>query len=286
MLPYSESFVRSTAMLSVRHCDCRVAVFAMLLYPTISDRVLRTKDRECKFEQSENYNWSLVIAIMGNHVPCIIIVSCYALVAAEMRKLARTRPHNVIADPHPGNSASSRHQVGASHQARSSSNGHSGNENGGRRQESGRNAQDAGGMCAVAATTNRSVAGDGNNETEVDSRTARVGPNESTGTRHLPKRSPAVGQPVDTTTTAMNRERKVFVTLSYIVMSYVICWFPYHIVFDYSIFRPELVSDFLFNFTFWLTYINSALNPFLYAFTMPDNRKAIIRMITCKYKNY
>ena len=70
-------------------------------------------------------------------------------------------------------------------------------------------------------------------------------------------------------------------TLSTFVIGYVICWVPFHFVYDLSIFRPELISEELFMVTFWLTYVNSTLNPFLYAFSSPDLRSAVIKMVKC-----
>ena len=78
------------------------------------------------------------------------------------------------------------------------------------------------------------------------------------------------------------RERKSFVILSYIVVGYVVCWVPFHFVYDVSIIRPELVPDDLFMVTFGLTYVNSLINPFLYAFSSVDLRNAVVKIIKCR----
>jgi len=80
-----------------------------------------------------------------------------------------------------------------------------------------------------------------------------------------------------------DRERKSFVTLSYIVIGYVVCWVPFHFVYDVSFIRPDLISDAddLFTATFWLTYVNSTINPFLYAFSSADLRNAVVKMLKC-----
>jgi len=49
------------------------------------------------------------------------------------------------------------------------------------------------------------------------------------------------------------REHKSFVTLSTFVIGYVVCWVPFHFVYDVSFIRPELISEELFMATFWLT---------------------------------
>jgi len=60
-----------------------------------------------------------------------------------------------------------------------------------------------------------------------------------------------------------NKRRKAFITLSYIVVAYMVCWVPFHFVFDVSLANP--------------------LNPFMYAFSSADFRGAVIQMIKCRY---
>ena len=54
-----------------------------------------------------------------------------------------------------------------------------------------------------------------------------------------------------------NSRRKAFITLSYIVLAYVVCWSPFHFVFDVSLASTESVSADLYTAAFWLAYINS-----------------------------
>ncbi|KAK7102785.1 hypothetical protein V1264_020964 [Littorina saxatilis] len=77
-----------------------------------------------------------------------------------------------------------------------------------------------------------------------------------------------------------SKEMKAFVTLSYIVISYLVCWVPFHVVFDVSAVRPDLVPDIVFTVTFWMTYLNSTINPILYNFSSKDFRNAFRDM--CK----
>lgn len=81
------------------------------------------------------------------------------------------------------------------------------------------------------------------------------------------------------------RERKTFVTLSYIVLCYIVCWVPFHIVYDLSIIAPQIVPENLFTYTFWLTYVNSTLNPFLYAFSSNDMRRAVKDLVRCRIRH-
>jgi len=96
------------------------------------------------------------------------------------------------------------------------------------------------------------------------------------------KRRVAVGHHVTLDAKARaDRERKSFVTLSYIVVGYVVCWVPFHIVYEVSVVRPELISEDIFTVTFWLTYLNSTINPFLYAFSSAELRNAVVKMLKC-----
>ena len=63
--------------------------------------------------------------------------------------------------------------------------------------------------------------------------------------------------------------------------SYMICWVPFHVVFDVSAVDPTLVPDIIYTITFWLTYINSTINPILYNFSSKDFRKAF-KDIICR----
>jgi len=77
--------------------------------------------------------------------------------------------------------------------------------------------------------------------------------------------------------------RKAFITLSYIVVAYVACWVPFQFVFDVSLAKPEAVSADLYSAMFWLAYINSGLNPFMYAFSSADFRKVAVHIVKCRY---
>ncbi|KAH3705193.1 hypothetical protein DPMN_080259 [Dreissena polymorpha] len=83
-------------------------------------------------------------------------------------------------------------------------------------------------------------------------------------------------------TTAGNcRERRIFVTLTFVVGSYLICWFPFYIAFDTYAWAPDFVPADLYTFFFWMTYFNSTLNPFIYAYTNKEFRLAFIKVIKC-----
>lgn len=85
----------------------------------------------------------------------------------------------------------------------------------------------------------------------------------------------------------LKREKRIFITLTYILSSYMICWFPFYIAFDVSAWQPDLVPAGLYSFFFWSTYVNSTLNPLIYAYTNKEFREAFIqvqRMLCMCYK--
>lgn len=71
-----------------------------------------------------------------------------------------------------------------------------------------------------------------------------------------------------------NKDARVFITLTYIIVGYLVCWVPFHVVYDVTAIRPDLVSDVMYSVAFWLTYLNSTLNPFLYNFSSSEFRAA------------
>ena len=82
-----------------------------------------------------------------------------------------------------------------------------------------------------------------------------------------------------------SREKKIFVTLNYILFTYLLCWLPFHIIFDISFIAPELVPAWVYSFGFWLTYLNSTLNPIVYACSNKEFRKAFKRVVSCKCRH-
>ena len=80
-----------------------------------------------------------------------------------------------------------------------------------------------------------------------------------------------------------DKEKKIFVTLSYIIFYYLACWVPFHIVFDISAVDPNMIPEPLYTATFWLTYFNSTLNPFLYAYSSKEFRAAFKMVLKCQF---
>lgn len=78
---------------------------------------------------------------------------------------------------------------------------------------------------------------------------------------------------------SLRRETKTAQTLSIVVGGFVACWLPF---FVYYLLTPFLVqtdlSDQLMSILTWLGWINSAINPFIYAFYNVDFRTSFWRL--------
>ncbi|XP_002733411.1 muscarinic acetylcholine receptor M2-like [Saccoglossus kowalevskii] len=78
------------------------------------------------------------------------------------------------------------------------------------------------------------------------------------------------------------RDRKALRTLSLILGSFIVCWVPYSIFVIVIGFCPTCIDGKLYAFSYWLCYINSACNPFCYAFSNKQFRVAFKRILTCR----
>ena len=252
------------------------------MYPVISDRILRTRDYYCHFVPAENPQFVIALAFLGHHIPCIVILICYVIVFIEIRKLFKVRPGDKLAAA----KAKARNNVEvatvsaattmapSSAVADPSAPGTSKDPDADRGDE-GTEVADEQDMASkkTAEPVKDGTSTKTKQKNEAKSEQRRVPQKrQTTGAQHVTADAKA----------RADRERKSFVTLSYIVIGYVICWVPFHFVYDVSFIRPELISDDLFTATFWLTYVNSTLNPFLYAFSSADLRTAVAQMLKCR----
>lgn len=84
---------------------------------------------------------------------------------------------------------------------------------------------------------------------------------------------------VSTRITSMRRENKTTQTLSIVVGGFVACWLPFFIVYLVTPFIEHgTIGDGVRTFLTWLGWVNSAINPFIYAFYSVDFRAAFWRL--------
>uniref|UniRef100_A0A182VD06 G-protein coupled receptors family 1 profile domain-containing protein n=1 Tax=Anopheles merus TaxID=30066 RepID=A0A182VD06_ANOME len=83
---------------------------------------------------------------------------------------------------------------------------------------------------------------------------------------------------------SLKRETKTAQTLSMVVGGFIACWLPFFVYYLLMPFIPDdSKSDDLMEFLTWLGWINSAINPFIYAFYNVDFRVAFWRLTLRKF---
>ena len=218
-------------------------MLVLWLPPCIYDRIRHSKSGECIWEPSLNKEFVIVVAALGHHGSCILMLVCYfrvlvfmykrnAMKASKGDKITRK---NSTMDPTAFGHETTQDFVEVSFHETSKP-----PEN---MQNPSKRYQDS--NYASQSDTKR---------TSLDAIKERK------AHRH-------------------RRERTVFVTLTYILIGYTICWVPFHVVFDVSSVCPSCVPRGVYAVTFWMTYINSTINPFLYNFSNPEFRNTFKRIL-------
>jgi hypothetical protein len=80
-------------------------------------------------------------------------------------------------------------------------------------------------------------------------------------------------------TTVWNQQEKAFRQLFAIVFGFTCCFLPYFILYMVVAFCELCVSERLLTATIWLGYVNSTINPFLYALSNKHFRRTFNRLI-------
>jgi hypothetical protein len=80
-------------------------------------------------------------------------------------------------------------------------------------------------------------------------------------------------------TTVWNQQEKAFRQLFAIVFGFTCCFLPYFIIYMVVAFCESCVSERLLTASIWLGYVNSTINPFLYALSNKHFRRTFSRLI-------
>lgn len=80
-----------------------------------------------------------------------------------------------------------------------------------------------------------------------------------------------------------NRARKALRTISFILGAFVLCWTPYHVVVLINPYCNGCVNEKFYDFSYWLCYMNSPLNPFCYALSNKQFKKTFIKIVKGEY---
>lgn len=109
-----------------------------------------------------------------------------------------------------------------------------------------------------------------------------------TSDAEVPRGSPGSPRDEDRTPCSVGKrqqrlvsDRKATVTLASVVLAFVVCWIPYFVLFTVKPFleNSETVNVHLDLSALWLGYVNSTINPFLYAFYNSAFRQGFKRVL-------
>lgn len=235
-------------------------MLALWLPPCIHDRLHNARPGECIWEPSLNKGFVIVVAAIGHHGSCFVMLFCYLKVLKFMcrrRKIVGTTDCRT---------SIGRGRFSAIGTEYVSSYGQTAMLN----------------TSVFIASDDKIPSLEGSNSTEKKT-------NLSVKQEVLAVPSTYTGQMTQNTAPSLKsdkvrrqrRDKAIFVTLTYVIVGYAVCWIPFHVVFDISSICPSCVPDGVYNVAFWLTYLNSTINPFLYNFSTPEFRRTF-RKLLCR----
>ncbi|KAF0297974.1 Muscarinic acetylcholine receptor DM1 [Amphibalanus amphitrite] len=81
------------------------------------------------------------------------------------------------------------------------------------------------------------------------------------------------------------QERKAAKTLSAILLAFIITWTPYNVLVLIRVMLEcdDCIPDQLWNFSYYLCYINSTVNPLCYALCNASFRRTYVKILTCTW---
>ena len=261
-------------------------MLALWLPPCIYDRIYHAEPGICIWEPSLNTGFVVVVATIGHHGSCIIILFCYLKVFMFMYKRRRIigvgkdgKTVMVASDSkastlQPGGSTSWAGKdtpVSAIASETASEN----------KVSYGKTAMpntpvfvaSEGKVSSIEADRSAPVKDQSNTRTKRDTLDVPIQKNNNpTKTRPThAANSEKLGR--------QKRERAVFITLTYVIVGYAVCWIPFHVVFDISSVCPSCVPGGIYTMSFWMAYFNSTINPFLYNFSTPEFKETFKRIL-------
>lgn len=83
------------------------------------------------------------------------------------------------------------------------------------------------------------------------------------------------------------QEKKAAKTLSAILLAFIVTWTPYNVLVLIKTLSPceDCIPMGLWNFAYYLCYINSTVNPLCYALCNANFRRTYMRILSCKWHN-
>ncbi|WAR04942.1 ADA2C-like protein [Mya arenaria] len=239
----------------------RLFVVAIWTPPFIADRLQHNEDHFCIWEPSDNREFVIFVALIGHYIPCLMMMFSYMRVLYVMRSQALKVAANTDTSlQNPSSVSTVRTCVATTATLQNVNDCLTLNDN----------------------TQTQYLSVGRNNVDSASTSQSKICPKGKT-TNTL-KTYKSRRNPITKERGGNVRERRIFITLTYVLSSYLICWFPFYIVFDTYAWAPELIPGDLYTFFFWMTYLNSTLNPFIYAYTSKEFRQAFMKVLRYVYR--
>ncbi|XP_043921753.1 histamine H3 receptor-like [Protopterus annectens] len=83
--------------------------------------------------------------------------------------------------------------------------------------------------------------------------------------------------------TRLSRDKKIAKSLAVLVCVFTICWAPYKLLMLFrSVFKGQFVNDYWYELSFWLLWLNSTINPFLYPLCHSSFKRAFVKLFSLR----
>ena len=250
------SFNDCLRIMITKYCAFILRIYMLVIWlpACISDRLHNAKPGECMWDPSLNKGFVVIIATLGYHGPCVVMLFCYFKVFIFMRKRGR-----ILAAE--GGARIQKVDVSVIQTDNKSTSGVF---------------TQKGHTSSTQIYTSLPLSQQAD---PLQSVLMSVEQQSATSSRH-PDRE--IDEPVPNVVRRQKRDRGVFVTLTYVVVGYAVTWIPFHFVWDVSSVCPSCISRDGYELVFWTSYCNSTINPFLYYISTPEFRRAFKKLLCRK----